>query len=240
MFIAFAFIFLQQFFVRKYFYGIYEKDPTLLENVRFDRTPAWLKNNCILKHFACVWKWGVWVGVAAMVTIPTFIKPSVQEHLRVSSRNALQSAEAFLIPYKEIFQFVEDIVNVKINYALTNGDLEGANKLVHLGIAASILSGLFASAVASILGAIPPVLRALTNPGLKNDLTLYPGCNIIEDTGDDNDVLLPYWMIEVWKFPGAQVAMVLAGFLYGALEYNTMGWSECNFIGNSVLRCLHH
>jgi len=40
------------------------------------------------------------------------MKPSIQANLVVTSRNVLQSAEAFLIPYKEIFKFVEDIVNV--------------------------------------------------------------------------------------------------------------------------------
>ena len=152
------------------------------------------------------------------------MKPSIQKHLNVSSRTALQSAEAFLIPYKEVFQFVEDIINIKINYALCSGDTVAANKLVHLGIAGSIMTGLLASIIASILGSIPPVLQALTNPGLESDLELYPDCSIIAQAGDSQDLLLKYWMIEVWKFPGTQVAMVLAGFMYGAMEYNLAGW----------------
>ena len=65
----------------------------------------------------------------------------------------LQGAEAFLIPYKEVFQFVEDIVNVKINYTLNSGDFEAVNSLLHLGIAGSMLTGVLASGIASILGA---------------------------------------------------------------------------------------
>lgn len=225
MFIAFAFIFIPQFFIHRYFHAIHEKDPTLLNNVNFDNIPDWITSNRILKYFSWVWGWGIWVAVAALVTVPTIMKPSIQANLNVTSRNVLQSAEAFLIPYKEIFKFVEDIVNVKINYALSSGDLAGANTLVHLGIAGSILTGLFASLLASILGVIPPVLTALTNPGIKNDMEIYSGCDIIEE-GASETLIIPYWFIEVWSFPGTQIAMVLVGFMYGALEYNTVGWFQ--------------
>jgi len=173
---------------------------------------------------AWLWGMGIWVGIGVLVTIPTIMKPSIQANLNVSSRNVLQSAEAFLVPYKEIFQFVEDIVSIKINYALNSDNLEQVDTLLHLGLAGSLLTGLFASGLATILGVIPPVLKALTNPGLNNDLELYPGCDIVEAGADASGSILPYWMIEVWKFPGMQVAMVLTGFMYGALEYNTMGW----------------
>lgn len=164
------------------------------------------------------------VGVTVLIVIPVMMKPSIQKNLNVSSRTALQSAEAFLVPYKEIFQFVEDIINIKINYALSAGDKITANKLVHLGIAGSIITGLLASTIASILGTIPSVLQVLTNPGLESDLEIYPDCSIIEEAGESHDLILRYWMIEVWKFPGTQVAMVLAGFMYGAMEYNLAGW----------------
>ena len=225
MFIAFSLIFIPQFFIHKYFHAIYKKDPTLLDNVNFDNIPTWITNNRILKYLSWVWGWGIWVAVAALVAVPTIMKPSIQANLVVTSRNVLQSAEAFLIPYKEIFKFVEDIVNVKINYALSSGDLAGANTLVHLGIAGSILTGLFASLLASILGVIPPVLTALTNPGIKNDMEIYSGCDIIEE-GASETLIIPYWFIEVWSFPGTQITMVLVGFMYGALEYNTVGWFQ--------------
>jgi len=112
-----------------------------------------------------------------------------------------------------------------INYALSSGDLAGANTLVHLGIAGSILTGLFASLLASILGVIPPVLTVLTNPGIKNDMEIYSGCDIIEE-GASETLIIPYWFIEVWSFPGTQITMVLVGFMYGALEYNTVGWFQ--------------
>jgi len=225
MFIAFAFIFASVFFIKKYLSEVWEKHPILQETIGDGdhRTPRWIKNT-FLKPFSWIWQWGIWVGIAALVTVPTQMKPSVQQNLNVSSRNVLQGAEAFLIPYKEVFQFVEDIVNVKINYALNSGDFEAANSLVHLGIAGSMLSGLFASGLASILGAIPSTLLALTNPGLDTDIDLYKGCDIVAEGLNVHDITFTYWMIQVWKFVGAQVNMVLAGFMFGAFEFDTAGW----------------
>ncbi|KAL3786188.1 hypothetical protein HJC23_001264 [Cyclotella cryptica] len=223
MFIAFAVIFIPKFFIRVYFKEIRERDPTLIEDVKFGKKPGWM-NSGLLKYVAWMWDFGIWVGVTVLIIMPIFMKPSIQKNLTVSSRTALQSAEAFLVPYKEIFQFVEDIISIRINYALSRGDKVAANSLTHLGIAGALMTGLIASGFASVLGAIPPVLQALTNPGMKSDLALYPGCAIIEEAADSHDLIFNYWMIEVWKFPGTQVTMVLSGFMYGALEYNLAGW----------------
>lgn len=221
MFIAFALIMLPQFvFIPHFFHDIYKRHPEKLEGFKFDNAPPWLRS----KLLAHIWNKGIWVGTTAFVVIPIFMKQSIQEQLTVSSRNVLQSAEAFLVPYKEIFQFVEDIVSIKINYALSSRNKSLANTLVHLGLAASLISGLGASAVAAILGVFPRVLQALTNPGLHNDLTLYPDCNIVEASQDSDDLIRPYWQIEVWKFLGTQVVSVLAGFMFGALEYDAYGW----------------
>ena len=184
-----------------FFEDIGRRHPEKLEGFKFDNAPPWLRSK-ILAH---IWNNGIWVGVTAFIVVPIFMKQSIQEQLTVSSRNILQSAEAFLVPYKEIFQFVEDIVSIKINYALSSRDKSLANTLVHLGLAASFITGLGASALAAILGVFPRVLQALTNPGLHNDLSLYPNCNIVEATKDSDDLIRPYWQIEVWKFLGTQV-----------------------------------
>mmetsp|Transcript_24160 Transcript_24160/g.41111 ORF Transcript_24160/g.41111 Transcript_24160/m.41111 type:complete len:207 (-) Transcript_24160:436-1056(-) len=155
MFLAFAFIFIPIFFIRKYVHEVWQEHPILEETIGDGehRTPRWIKNTS-LKPLSRIWKCGIWVGIFAVVVVPTQMKPSVQQNLDVSSRNVLQGAEAFLIPYKEVFQFVEDIVNVKINYTLNSGDFEAVNSLLHLGIAGSMLTGVLASGIASILGAI--------------------------------------------------------------------------------------
>lgn len=230
MFIAFVFIFIPIFFIKMYLREVWEKHPILERTVGNDNTPWWIKDT-FLKPLERIWKWGLWVGIAATVVVPTQMKPSIQQNLNVSSRNVLQGAEAFLIPYKEVFQFVEDIVNVKINYALNSGDFEAVNTLVHLGIAGSLLTGVFASGLASILGAIPPVLLALTNPGLDIDIELYNGCDIVAAGLDVHDITFSYWAIQTWKFVGTQVNMVLAGFMFGAIEFDTAGWMMAAGVG---------
>lgn len=80
--------------------------------------------------------------------------------------------------------------------------------------------------LATILGVIPQILQALTNPGLANDVSLYPGCDIIEaaESSEHNYSVMLYWLVEVWSFPGVQLGMVLNGFMMGALEISTTGW----------------
>ena len=233
MFIAFVFVFIPIFFIKKYLREVWSKHPILNDTIGKDRTPSWLKSVPIIRRFTWLWKYGIYFGITAAVVIPIFMKPSIQAHLTVSSRNILQGAEAFLIPYKEVFQFVEDIVNVKINYALNSGDFEAVNSLLHLGIAGSTLTGVFAAVLASILGAIPAVLRALTNPGLSADIALYPGCDIVQAgaSPEVSGLTLTYWMIETWKFVGTQVNMVIAGFLFGSVNFDFAGWMMAAGLG---------
>jgi len=139
----------------------------------------------------------------------------------VTQRNQVIAAEAFLVPYNEIFQFIEDIILVRVNYALGSGNKKLTDMLVHFGYVGALASGVLAAVVGTILGAIPPVLQALTIPGASNDANLYPGCDIISDSTEG---ILPYWMIELWAMPGTQLGLVLSGFMLGAFELPTVGW----------------
>mmetsp|Transcript_11282 Transcript_11282/g.23749 ORF Transcript_11282/g.23749 Transcript_11282/m.23749 type:complete len:702 (+) Transcript_11282:462-2567(+) len=226
MFIAFGFIFFLNAMYSYFFAKLYTES-------RFARTamdameeksggPWWMQK--MPTFVQKVFKMGLWVSVTVAVVSPIFMKDSVQRALVVTSRNILMSSEAFLVPYKEIFQFIEDIVSVRVNYALRRGDKSLTDQLVHAGIAGSFLTGLLAAGVATILGVIPSVLRALTNPGLSSDIALYPGCDIILAAGENQSAILSYWLVEVWSFPGAQLGMVLNGFMLGALEIPTTGW----------------
>jgi hypothetical protein len=215
MFIAFSFIFLPYFFVR---YGGGNDEGQ--QERREARIPAWVKN-VPLRSFRRLFAFGLPVYIIAQVMIPIFMRNSIQSKMSVGSRNSLIAAEAFLVPYSAIFQFIEDIVLVKVNYALGSGNKERTDQLVHAGIAGSFGTGLFASVLATILGVIPPVLQALTNPGLQNDEKLYPGCEFI---AKNNLGVLPYWLFEVWAMPGTQIGLVMSGFMMGALELETIGW----------------
>ena len=181
--------------------------------------PSWVKKlPCVF--FVPLFAMGLWVQITMQILIPILMRSSLQSKLDVASRNALIAAEAFLIPYGEIFQFIEDIVLVRVNYALGRGDKELTNQLVHAGIVGSLGTGLIAALIATIIGLIPPALEAVTNPGIENDMELFPGCDLIVN----NDNVLPYWMMEVFAIPGTQLGKVMSGFMLGAMELATYGW----------------
>ena len=215
MFIAFAFILIPIMYTR-----YLAKTPEEREADRNNRVPNWVKQ-IPFRLFHKLFPYGLNVYVTAQVMVPIYMRQSLQEKLDVSSRNTLIAAEAFIVPYSAIFQFIEDIVLVRVNYALASGNKPLTNNLVHAGMVGSFATGFLAATLATILGVIPPVLQGLTNPGLSNDLSLYPDCDFVTD-GNSN--VLPYWLMEVWAIPGTQVGMVLSGFLFGALELDTLGW----------------
>jgi hypothetical protein len=59
-------------------------------------------------------------------------------------------------PFDEIFQFTEDIVTVKMMYALGRGNKKITDKLVHTGIVGSILAGIIADIIGTIIVFIQP------------------------------------------------------------------------------------
>jgi hypothetical protein len=215
MFIAFAFILIPIVYA-KYL----AKTPEERDADKHNRIPDWVKR-IPSRLFQKLFTYGLPVYITAQVMVPIYMRQSLQERLDVSSRNTLIAAEAFIVPYSAIFQFIEDIVLVRVNYALASGNKPLTNNLVHAGMVGSFATGFLAATLATILGVIPPVLQGLTNPGLSNDLSLYPDCDFVTD-GNSN--VLPYWLMKVWALPGTQVGMVLSGFMFGALELDTLGW----------------
>ena len=58
MYIAFAYIFIQIYFIRKYLAEVWEKHPNLRNTVGRDMTPRWIKTT-FLKHLERIWSWGI-------------------------------------------------------------------------------------------------------------------------------------------------------------------------------------
>lgn len=182
--------------------------------------PSWVKRLPCSGFLVPLFTMGLWIQITMQILIPILMRNSLQAKLDVSSRNALIAAEAFLIPYREILQFIEDIVLVRVNYALARGDKDLTNRLVHAGMVGSFGTGVVAAVIATILGVIPAALEAVTNPGVERDMELYPGCDLI----GDNDNVLPYWLMEVFAIPGEQLGKVMSGFMLGAMELAIYGW----------------
>ena len=95
---------------------------------------------------------------------------------------------------RDIFQFIEDVVLIRVSYSLATGHKKLTNKLMHVGIVGAFLTGLAAAVIGTILGVIPAALSTLTNPGAANDEATYPDCALIGSY--DNSIIKPYWIIQ--------------------------------------------
>ena len=54
---------------------------------------------------------------------------------------------------RDVFQFIEDVVLIRISYSLATGHKKLTNKLMHVGIVGAFLTGLAAAIIGTILGA---------------------------------------------------------------------------------------
>ena len=188
---------------------------------RFITHSSWMPN--CLKSVTLFWYGlGVWGYFTAVVVVPIFAKQTQQLYMSVIERNTLAASEAFWEPFKMIFTFVEEIITIRVSYAMSRNDKEMTDRLIHAGIAGVIITGIFGGIVGTFLGVIPATLNALTTPGIANDLRLYPGCSYIENA--ETEAIIPYWMMESWGLMGRQIGFVMMGFFFGALEFNIFGW----------------
>jgi Na+-driven multidrug efflux pump len=107
---------------------------------------------------------------------------------------------------------------VQIGYALGRNDKVKTDQLIHTGIAGSIVTGIIAGSIGTLLSLLPNVFQALTNPGLTHDQLLYNGCEFFEDESKSKTahVILPYWMLKSWSMIFQQIGMVMSGFFFGS------------------------
>ena len=111
---------------------------------------------------------------------------------------------------------------VQIGYALGRNDKIKTNQLIHTGIAGSIVTGIIAGAIGTVLGLVPTLFQSLTNPGLHHDQLLYQGCEFFENESESSNTatahatVLPYWMMKSWSMIFQQIGMVMSGFFFGS------------------------
>ncbi len=189
--------------------------------------PRWITGskclpNFLKKIFVNVWSWGITCWVIAQIVIGINLKQSEQANMTVTERNSLAAAEAFMVPFYTIFTFVEDIILIRVSYAMAAEDKGQTDRLIHMGLAGVIVTGSLAGVVGTLLGVFETSLAFLTIPGLENDKQLYPGCEFIESV--DISTILPYWLTQSWGSLGQQIGGVLSGYLMGGMEYPLFGW----------------
>jgi hypothetical protein len=190
-------------------------------NPKFITESRWLPN--FLKSILlAVWNMGLIGNIVASIVISIFLKQSEQENMSVLERNSLAASEAFMDPYYRIFSFIEEIIMIRVSYAMVKGDKKLTDRLIHMGLAGVVIAGTLAGIIGTLLGVFDKSLAALTIPGMANDMALYPGCSFISSV--DTDRILPYWLMESWALLATQIGGVLSGFFLGALEFQFSSW----------------
>merc|ERR1711966_218412 len=176
-------------------------------------------------------KQGIGAGVGFMVWAQIFMANEVQAKIPFENRNALLAAMAFLLPFEQIFLFLEDTMSVRINHAMGAEQYATANKYFHVGVGGGLLLGLAAGVIGSIISVITPLYHVFVVPK-EYDL---PGCDLITDQASVADNVSTYWLLTVWRWVFVFVGMVCAGFLMGAKQTGIWGWSLGLSYGAMVL-----
>jgi len=142
--------------------------------------------------------------------IQQFKHSFTQRLLPLPDRNAMALSDHFLTPVHEVFQFLEDAVNVKLTFAIAVGDLSAGRAILKLGTVGGLVLGALGACVVTALCFWPTALHILVNP----DAHLNPsGCDI---SGKSTvSAAQMYLILSVWRWPFMFANMAMAGYVQG-------------------------
>lgn len=147
----------------------------------------------------------------------TFSANITQRLLSVPLRNSMLAGDAFLVPLREIFQFLEDVVTVKVMAAIGSGNVGAVRSVLMLGVFGGAFFGIVAAGCATALCSWPAALRWLLAPYAMHDSAL--GCPLVPKGDEAAEMAKQYLLFSVWCWPALFVSMALKGFLLGLQEY---------------------
>lgn len=147
----------------------------------------------------------------------TFSANITQRLLSVPLRNSMLAGDAFLVPLREIFQFLEDVVTVKVMAAIGSGNVGAVRSVLMLGVFGGVFFGIVAAGCATALCSWPAALRWLLAPYAMHDSAL--GCPLVPKGDEAAEMAKQYLLFSVWCWPALFVSMALKGFLLGLQEY---------------------
>jgi len=199
------------------------------EKEKHRKEPKFLANMGRLEYpLTKLFNLGLIAYIGVLIGLSITLNRSYQATMAVNERNALMSVQVFMAPFDQIFQFIEDIVMVRMMYALGRGDKKITDKLVHTGLVGSILAGIIAGIIGTIIVFIQPARDFFASPGLENSMLLYPDCEFIGNYDSDN--IIPLWLLKSWKVIFVQIGMVMSGLMFGSRNINAYGWTAfCAF-----------
>mmetsp|Transcript_92950 Transcript_92950/g.262772 ORF Transcript_92950/g.262772 Transcript_92950/m.262772 type:complete len:693 (+) Transcript_92950:145-2223(+) len=163
---------------------------------------------------------GLYLGLFVSILAAVFMSLSTQKLLRMTERNAMLAADAFLIPFGDIFQFLEDAVSVKIGYAIGCGDKEAIALILSMGVRGGALLGLVAACITTVLAFWPAVIRALLTP----DLIAHSvsGCSLMPTVQEIVLDSRAFWLLRSWSWPVAFASMAYTGLLMGTRRFQPL------------------
>ena len=162
-------------------------------------------------------KWGKQdVGsIVCMIMMPIYMMNSIQSSFTPAERNAVLAVGAFLTPADEIFSFLEDLMVVRISYAIATKRYYLANRLLRFGLLVGFCCGVVGAAVCSLLTVSEKVYEAIVLPGYDRDVEQYPDCELVSVGHSLLRSTKPYFLLLVWKWPLGFMNTCLGGFALG-------------------------
>jgi hypothetical protein len=154
---------------------------------------------------------------AAQIFEMTIMPPSVQATLSPQAAAAKTAMSSFLEPVKEVFAFLEDVMLVKVSYALAQGNLEELNQLLHASVLFGLTSGALSFLLMAAVAAGDGSAAALLNPAAApNNALIASGCTLIPSTDELLSVARPFWLLSCATWMPTFATMGFTGFLAGA------------------------
>ena len=147
----------------------------------------------------------------------TIMPPSVQATLSPQAAAAKVAMSSFLEPVKEVFAFLEDVMLVKVSYALAQGNLEELNQLLHASVLFGLMSGALSFLLMAAVAAGDGSAAALLNPAAApNDILIASNCTLIPSTDELLSVARPFWLLSCATWMPTFAMAGFTGFLAGA------------------------
>lgn len=170
----------------------------------------------------------IYLGLGATIFCQIYIAEDTQSVLSVTERNSMLAADAVLTPIREVFQFLEDSVCVKVGSlvglaAAGRGSTEAVSAVLALGLAGGLVTGGCAATLASLLTLWPAAISALLAPGADSHSASMPGCGLLPDAEGIVESARGFWLLSVWTWPCAFMMMILTGFMLAVREFACFG-----------------
>eukprot|EP00439_Symbiodinium_sp_Y106_P065242 s1446_g10.t1 len=165
----------------------------------------------VLRILACL---AIMAFIAAEVYCAILIANATQRALTVPERNSMLAADAFLVPLVEIFQFLEDVVAVKISAAMVTGETHLVRHILIMGVVGGILCGTVAASIATAICSWPAAIQWILAPYSMHDS--YLQCPLVPQGPAAADSARMYWLLQVWSWPLGFACRAIKGFLFGS------------------------